>query len=130
MAIKYKYTIIPFSSIGLEDSLRIAFSIPLHPLLKIMGEVRPNLEFPVLLPYNNLEKMYITMGESISTVELEGDWEDEERCVELYKKVHAAVEKCMNRGLERQASDEERYFSTRLWRGLTATLGSVWSVVL
>jgi len=58
---------VPFASVGIEDALWVLLRLPLQPLLRLMGEARPPIAFPVLLPYNSGEKQYFRFGPPVPT---------------------------------------------------------------
>lgn len=67
MSIKHGYTLIPFASMGIEDALWTLLRLPLQPLLRLVGEARPPIVFPVLLPNNTFEKQYFRFGPPVPT---------------------------------------------------------------
>lgn len=67
MAIKHGYTLIPFVSVGIEDALWTLLRLPLQPLLRLIGEARPPIAFPLLLPYNTFERQYFRFGAPVPT---------------------------------------------------------------
>jgi hypothetical protein len=58
---------VPFASVGIEDALWVLLRLPLQPLLRLLGEARPPIAFPVLLPYNSGEKQYFRFGPPVPT---------------------------------------------------------------
>ena len=59
-------TLIPFSSLGMEDSIYLLGRIPLQSfLLRVFRTTRPPTSLPLIWPfYNSLEKQYYTFGTS------------------------------------------------------------------
>lgn len=103
MAIKHGYPIIPCASVGTEDMMDKLFDVNL-------GLVRNDLKAPVvlILPHR-LQKLYVWFGESISTDQYNGDWQNDEYAKEVRDLAKAAVERGIRELQERQARDPNRF---------------------
>lgn len=129
MAIRYNYRVVPFASVGIEDALWILFSIPLQPLLALMGEQRPPIEMPILAGFNSLEKQYFLFGAPIDTKKYGGEYENMNYSRELFRQVHDSVSGLVAEGRAMAEKDPERYVSGRLWVTASKWASHFWSAI-
>jgi hypothetical protein len=63
MAIKYGAVVVPFASLGLEDSLHSVGTVDVGWWLRALEVASPDLRLPLLLPLNGLQRQYFAFGE-------------------------------------------------------------------
>lgn len=57
MAVRYGYALIPFASVGMEDAVKVAFSVDVSWIARqLEKQNRGRLRVPFLYPYNSLER--------------------------------------------------------------------------
>jgi len=130
LAIKHDYTLVPFASVGMEDALWLLFSIPLQPVLSFLGDNRPSLHLPVVAAYNTCERQYFAVGEAVSTSSCEGEWEDTDKCLEIYEKLYSDVSHLIEEAKKEQAKDAGRYPLGRVLCGITSVVSGAWGWVV
>lgn len=115
MAIQHQATIVPFSAVGMDDAVDIAFDAddilrsPLGRALKKLG-VREDAIMPIAWGLR-LERFYFRIGTPIPTDAFESD--SDEACWELRRRTAAAIEDGIDRLLEERAQDPQRRFGPR-----------------
>lgn len=105
LAIKYKYTIIPFTSYGSEDMFDILVDIPLKP---IIGR---DLSIPIPHPPSptKLQRIYFNFGKPIPTEKYNGEYENDAYAKELRDQVKHAVEEGFDFLSQKQKEDPDSY---------------------
>ncbi|KAI8615141.1 hypothetical protein BC830DRAFT_1123974 [Chytriomyces sp. MP71] len=141
-AAKYGYTIVPFASVGLEDSFDIWFSIPARWLFALVGDSRGGLvkskkddatakpfskgyvppqvadcRIPVYKPwFLRPQTQYIVLGKPIDASNVDAD--NEEAVFELRDSAREGTQECINNALVIQAGDPDRFTDVRALFGL------------
>ncbi|TFJ80140.1 hypothetical protein NSK_008697 [Nannochloropsis salina CCMP1776] len=119
LAIKHEYTLIPFSSLGMEDAVCPLLRLPLHPFLRLFNTKRPPTAIPLLLPgYNTCEKQYFLFGEPLSTKRFQGGYENTEACQLTFDVLRTRVTRLIEEGKRIREGDQGRYVRGRLWKAL------------
>ena len=118
-------TLIPFSSLGMEDAIWPILHLPLKPLLRLFGTIRPPTSLPVLLPFfNTMEKQYYLFGAPLSTKRFKGGYENTEACQQTFDALFARVYLLIEEGRRLRGEDGGRY----VWGRVFALLGWRWWV--
>jgi 1-acyl-sn-glycerol-3-phosphate acyltransferase len=87
-ALRHGYTIVPVSSVGIEDFFKILFDIPMNAMLRLAGDNRPHISIPIVLPVS-YERQYFSIGDPIVT---EGMEYTEENVAKIRQKSYEVVE--------------------------------------
>jgi 1-acyl-sn-glycerol-3-phosphate acyltransferase len=133
MAIEHGVTIVPFVAVGAEHQYSIVFDAddlaasPVGGVVARLG-LRDDLLFPVvrglgptLLPLP--ERLYFEILPPITTRELQGAHEDDERCWELRERVRKSVESGIAALIRQRETDPRPTLISRLARRLGASSG-------
>jgi hypothetical protein len=83
-------------------------------LIKLLGERRVQ-SLPLVFPYS-LQRIYISLGVPISTLEYAGDWERLENQVDLRNRTREALIELIEETRRFQATDPKRYPLSRVSR--------------
>lgn len=123
-AIKHGAAIVPFASVGVEDSLHVFGSIDVS-WLRLLSECKDPWEFslPLVVPCNTMQRQYFAFGKPIPTDVYAEDWENEENCNELFQNVRAQVQDMIYKLQEVQSKDPNRHMPMRLVRRCLSAVG-------
>lgn len=111
-------TLIPFSSLGIEDAIWPVLHLPLQRLLRPFGTHRPPTSLPVLLPFNTLEKQYYLFGVPLSTKRFKGGYENTEACHQTFDVLRTRVYLLIEEGKRLREEDRGRYIFGRAFEML------------
>eukprot|EP00611_Tribonema_gayanum_P017710 TRINITY_DN3053_c0_g1_i1.p1 TRINITY_DN3053_c0_g1~~TRINITY_DN3053_c0_g1_i1.p1 ORF type:complete len:362 (-),score=101.82 TRINITY_DN3053_c0_g1_i1:538-1623(-) len=125
MAVKHGAVVVPFASIGLENSLHSIGSLDVAWWLRVLEVSCPDIRLPLLLPLNGMQRQYFAFGEPISTAKYGGDWECNAKCLELYEDVRGSVQHLLSALQRVQAQDPNRYPAMRVARRLLSVAGAI-----
>ncbi|KAJ2997879.1 hypothetical protein HDV02_005063 [Globomyces sp. JEL0801] len=103
-AVMANYTIVPVSSIGVEDMMTILMDIPVGWFLKFTGDKRVSQTVPLICPNFSFQRQYIKFGKPIKTAK--GD-----DTQEIRDKAFAAVSSGIKELQEKQSTDPKRYYN-------------------
>jgi hypothetical protein len=68
------YNIIPFAAVGVEDSMKILFDLPIGALLRLIGDKRHNQTLPIISPFHlKPQKTYFVFGQPIDCKRFKGN---------------------------------------------------------
>ncbi|KAG5192543.1 hypothetical protein JKP88DRAFT_292905 [Tribonema minus] len=125
MAVKHGAVVVPFASIGLENSLHSIGSLDVAWWLRVLEVSCPDIRLPLLLPLNGMQRQYFAFGEPISTAKYGGDWECNAKCLELYEDVRGSVQHLLSALQRVQTQDPNRYPAMRVARRLLSVAGAI-----
>lgn len=117
MAVRHRYRVVPFASIGVEDALEIvadADDLLASPLGALLRKVGAEALVPIAKPMRP-ERIYFAFGAPIDAGRFAGD-ESDASCRALRDEVRAAVEARIATLLRHRDADPERSLSARLGR--------------
>ena len=120
-AISNGAVIIPFASVGLEDSFWVLGRLNAAPMLNFtmkynsatkLATTLADCAIPILGPYNSLQRQYFAFGRPIDTDKLYGrDWENQAKCIELFSNVRQDVQGMIYTLKQLQQEDPNRCYS-------------------
>lgn len=108
-AIKHKYDIVPVGSVGLDENFIIIYDLPIDLVLRLIGDKRTEITWPVFVPSFRFQRIYIFAGEAIESKQFHTEWENKELQEKLRDETKAAVEELINACLKFQAVDQNRF---------------------
>jgi 1-acyl-sn-glycerol-3-phosphate acyltransferase len=114
LAARKGYTIVPISSIGIDDNFKILYHIPMYRLFKLLGDNRPsNFTVPIFVwnPFA-MQRQYVLIGEPIPADGLAdfGACEEEDIYIEqVREKSKLAIEAGFESLKRFREADKSRY---------------------
>jgi 1-acyl-sn-glycerol-3-phosphate acyltransferase len=120
LAIQHGCTIVPFSSLGVEEMFDIVLDgndvlrTPVGAYARKLG-LREEFLMPLVTPPRSFERFYFHIGEPIPTRHYAGN-ASREACHELRDRTRAAVERGLVSLEHRRARDPQRHLGARLLR--------------
>lgn len=109
------YTIVPISSIGIDDNFKILYHIPVYRLFKLLGDTRhSDFTIPLFLwdPFA-MQRQYVLIGEPIPAdgiAEFGANWKDDEVYVEgVREESKVAIEEGIEVLKRFRKADKSRY---------------------
>lgn len=120
LAAEHGYTIVPVSSVGMEDVFSIWFDLPVSWFFDLVGPKPRDVTAPVLAPWHfRPQRNYFKFGKPIPTDHLRpknGESLTKEDVWAVREQTRKAVEEGVQELLERREKDNLRYFGSAQWR--------------